>query len=220
MISDLVDAIRTRQGLYRFLGGALLAPAEDEFEVLAAAADVLDGRDLDRFAFSPRWHRLRRHFPADISGLGLDVEYVRLFASGMSGALAPPTESYYRVPAKGGGIAEFVAAVQREYRSMGIASVGLEEAPDHVSTEMEVMAYLCNLEADAWAQDQVRLVEDTIALEERFLRRHLCVWIPQFRRRALDAVPTPFYRDVVEAVHAYVVQDADYVQLMKKELVR
>ncbi len=218
-MTDSADIARTRQGLYRFLGGALLPPAEDLFELLADAVVVLGDRDIDSFAFSPSWHRLTSHFPVDIGGSGLDVDYVRLFASGRSGALAPPTESYYRVPAKGGGIAEFVADLQREYRSMGIASVGLGEAPDHVSTEMEVMAYLCDLEAGSWADGQIRLVDDTLALQHRFLRQHLAVWIPQFRRRVKDAPPSRFYVDLVDAVHAFVVHDSDYVQLIRKELV-
>jgi len=217
-MTDSIDIARTRQGLYRFLGGALLPPTEDQFQLLAGAVAVLGDRDIDDFAFSPSWHRLSSQFPLDVRSSGIDVDYVRLFASGRSGALAPPTESYYRVPAKGGGIAQFVGELQREYRSMGIASVGIAEAPDHVSTELEVMAYLCDLEATNWASGQMRLVDDTLALQHRFLRQHLRVWIPQFRRRVNDAPPSHFYVDLVDAVHAFVVHETDYVQLVRKEL--
>ncbi len=140
---------------------------------------------------------------------------VRGFASGMSGALSPPTESYYRVPAKGGGIAEFVAELQREYRAMGITSVGLDEAPDHISTELEVMAYLCDQEAIAWGEQQFRLVGDVLDLESRFLRRHLAVWIPLFRERVQNAGPAEFYRDLVDTVHSFVVHERDYVDLIR-----
>lgn len=215
-MTDSTDIARTRQGLYRFLGGALSPPAAGTFETLAGAVGVLNDRDIDMFAFSPIWRRLGRHFPVDISGAGLDVDYVRLFATGMSGALSPPTESYYRVPAKGGGIAEFVADLQREFRSMGIASVGLDEAPDHIATELEVMAYLCDQEANAWEAGQVRLAGDVLDLENRFLRRHLAVWVPLFRDRVHDANPSPFYLDLVDTVHSFVVHDNDYVPLMKR----
>lgn len=213
------DIARTRQGLYRFLGGALLPPTDDQFRLLSDAVVILTARDLDRFAFSPSWHRLSSHFPIDVRGSQLDVDYVRLFASGRSGALAPPTESYYRVPAKGGGIAEFVAGIQREYRNMGIVSVGFGEAPDHVSTELELMAHLCDLEANNWASGQTRMVDDTLNLQHRFLVQHLRVWIPQFRRRVREAPPSPFYVDLVDALHAFVVHDADYVHLFRRELV-
>lgn len=218
-MTESADITRTRQGLYRFLGEALLPPTDHRFRLLSDAVVLLSARNLDQFAFSPSWHRLSSHFPIDVRGSRLDVDYVRLFASGRSGALAPPTESYYRVPAKGGGIAEFVAAIQREYRSMGIASVGFGEAPDHVSTEMELMAHLCDLEARNWADGQTRVVDETLNLQHRFLAQHLRVWIPQFRRRVRDAPQSPFYVDLVETLHAFVVHDADYVQLLRRELI-
>ncbi len=214
-MTDSIDIARTRQGLYRFLGGALLPPSSGTFDMLTGAVGVLDERDIDMFAFGPDWRRLGRHFPVDIAGSGLDVDYVRLFASGMSGALSPPTESYYRVPAKGGGIAEFVADLQHEYRAMGIASVGLDEAPDHLATELEVMAYLCDQEANAWAADQLTLAGDVLELESRFLRRHLAVWVPLLQARVHDANPSSFYLDLVDAVHSFVVHDRDYVQLIR-----
>lgn len=217
---ETVDIARTRQGLYRFLGGAMLAPSGAQFDLLAEAVGVLDDRDIDMFTFSRDWRRLARHFPVEIVDDGLDVEYVRLFASGMSGALSPPTESYYRVPAKGGGIAEFVADLQREYLAMGIASVGLEEAPDHISTELDVMAYLCDIEANASAEGQTGLAEDALAREGRFLDQHLAAWIPAFRTRVHDADPVPFYRDLVDAVHAFIVHDRDYVHLIRDGMVQ
>ncbi len=218
-MTDSTDIARTRQGLYRFLGGALLPPAAGQFDMLAGAVTVLNGRNIDMFAFSPDWRRFVRHFPADITGNSLEGDYIRLFASGRSGALSPPTESYYRVAAKGGGIAEFVAELQREYRSMGIASVGLDEAPDHISTEFEVMAHLCDLEASAWADEQIRLVGDVLDLQSRFLRHHLTVWIPLFRDRVHDANPSSFYLDLVDTVHAFVVHDNDYVRLIRDGMV-
>ena len=218
-MTDSADIARTRQGLYRFLGGALLPPTAGTFDMLAQAIGVLNDRDLDMFAFSPSWRRLGRHFPVDVSGRGLDVDYVRLFASGMSGTLSPPTESYYRVPAKGGGIAEFVAELQREYRAMGIASVGLDEAPDHISTELEVMAYLCDVEAGAWLDEQIHLVEDVLDRQIRFLRRHLAGWVPLFRERVHDAVPSAFYLDLVDTVHSFVIHERDYVHLIRDGLV-
>lgn len=214
-MTDSADIARTRQGLYPFLGGALLPPASTTFEMLAEAAGVLDERDIDMFALSPDWRRLGRHFPLDVSGAGLAVDYVHLFASGMSGALSPPTESYYRVPAKGGGIAEFVADLQREYRGMGLASVGLDESPDHIATELEVMAYLCDQEATAWAAKQPTLVGDVLRLESRFLHRHLAMWVSMFLDRVHDAKPSTCYLDLVDAVHSFIVHDTDYVGLMR-----
>jgi len=213
-MSDWAETARTRQGLYRFFGEAFSSPSQDRSELLAGARLILDQRDLDRFAFSLEWRRLGQHFPMEIRGGKLEVEYVRLFASGMSGALSPPTESYYRVPAKGGGIAEFVADLQREYRGMGLAAVSVDESPDHLTTELQVMSVLCGQEADAWEAGQEVLAGDMMEKESQFLRRHLVAWVPAFRRRVVAAGPSAFYGDLVNAVHSFVVHDNDYVAVL------
>lgn len=213
-MSEWAETARTRQGLYRFFGEALLSPSQVRSELLAGALLLLDQRDLDRFAFSLEWRHLGQHFPLEIREEKLDVEYVRLFASGMSGALSPPTESYYRVPAKGGGIAAFVADLQREYRGMGLAAVSVDEAPDHLSTELGVMSVLCGLEADAWEAGQEVLAGDLMEKESQFLRRHLVTWVPAFRKRVIAAGPSAFYGDLVNAVHSFVVHDNDFVAVL------
>jgi len=209
------DIARTRQGLYRFFGGFLLPPRQDHFDLLAGAAEVLGDRDIDTFAFSPTWRRFVRHLPLEVEAARIEVDYVRLFASGMSGALAPPTESYYRVPAKGGGIAEYVAELQHEYSSMNIAIAGLEEAPDHISTELEVMAHLCGSEADAWSEEDLGAVSDALNLQSRFLHQHLTVWVPAFHQRVIAANPPSFYGDLIDAVLGLVIHDKDHVHLVR-----
>ncbi len=219
MTTGSTDIARTRQGIYRFLGGALLPPDAKQFDLLAGAVEVMNDRDIDQFAFGPAWRRLGRHFPIDVAADGLDVGYVQLFASGIAGRVSPPTESHYRVVMRGGEIAEFVAGLQGEYRSMGIASVGEEEAPDHISTELEVMSHLCDREASAWGDDQIEGVKEVLDLESQFLHQHLTVWIPPFHDLVHACDPLPFYLDLVDMVHAFVVHERDYVNLIRRGMV-
>lgn len=150
----------------------------------------------------------------EVGQSGIEVDYVRLFASGMSGALAPPIESYYRVPAKGGGLAEYVAELQREYSAMDITIAGIVEAPDHISTELDVMAHLCGAEADAWASEDLGAASEALELQGRFLRQHLTVWVPFFHQRVVAANPPPFYRDLIDSVLGLVIHDKDHVHLV------
>ncbi len=210
---------RTRQGLYRFIGAAFRPPESDHFELLTSALEILDDRDLDRYAFGRQWRGLLSVWPTgEEGGVNLDVEYVRLFASGMKGTPAPLVESHYRVPSRGGGIAEFTAELQREYRSMGLVSVGLAEAPDHVATEFEVMSHLCGVEADAWEADQRGPAWETLGLAGRFLDRHLSVWIPLFARSVRDAQACDFYLELSRLAHAFVIHDADSIRMLRREV--
>lgn len=210
-MTEWADEARTRQGLYRFIGAALRAPESERFELLASAREFLDGRDLDRYAYSMDWRRFCDELGSVVSIEMLGVEYVRLFGVGMRGTPATPAESFYRVPTQDGGIADFISALQREYRSMGLMSVGGAESSDHISTEMDVMSYLCGVEAEAWESDQSRLAMDTLGIEARFLKGHLAVWVPVFAERARAADADAFYGRLIDLLHAYVVHETDFV---------
>ena len=218
-MTEWADEARTRQGLYRFIGAALRPPESERLALLVSAREFLDGRDLDRHAFSMDWRRFCDELGSIASIEALEVEYVRLFGVGMRGTPATPTESFYRIPTQDGEVADFISTLQREYRSMGLVSVGTSEAPDHISTEMEVMSYLCGVEAEAWESDQRRLAMDTLGVETRFLKGHLAAWVPEFAERARAADADSFYGRLVDLLHAYVVHEADFVHSIVKRSV-
>ncbi len=217
MRSDEVAIARLRQGLYRFFGGALLAPDDARLESLTAAAKLLDGMGMEAYAFHTQWRELVTSIH-EIPGIRvLKADYIRLFASGVDSSFCPPIESFYRTEAKGGGMAALVAALEREYRSLGLTPVADSEAPDHVATELEVMSALCDGEAVAWTFGNAANAVAALADQDRFLRGHLSVWFPAFRQRVLDAEPLDFYRALIEAAHAFLVHDADLIGVMRRE---
>jgi TorA maturation chaperone TorD len=210
-MTEWADEARARQGLYRFIGAALLPPERGRLELLSSAYGILDEYELDKYPYFIAWRNFVVVLNADVSPEDLGIEYVRLFGIGFRGTPALPTESDYRAPNRDGAVASFMASLQAEYRSMGLTSVGSAEAPDHISTELEVMSYLCGVEADAWASGQETLARDTLEVESRFVRRHLAVWIPMFAGRVLAANPAPFYERASELVHAFVIHEDDYL---------
>lgn len=215
-MTEWAEEARTRQGLYRFLGAAMRPPEAERLALLASAAAFLNERDLDVYAFSRVWRIFGDALTADGPIEELEVEYVRLFGVGMTGTPAMPTESYYRVPSRDGGIADFISVLQREYRSMGLKPIGTAETPDHISTELEVMSYLCGIEAEAWEAERDSVAMDTLAMEARFLSGHLAVWVPVFSTRTRDADPNRFYGALLDLIHAFVVHEADFVRLIVK----
>ena len=210
-MTEWADEARARQGLYRFIGAALLPPERGRLELLSSAYGLLDEYELDKYPYFIAWRNFVVVLKADVSPEDLGIEYVRLFGIGFRGTPALSTESDYRAPNRDGAVASFIASLQAEYRSMGLTSVGSAEAPDHISTELEVMSYLCGVEADAWASGQETLAKDTLEVESRFVRSHLAVWIPMFAGRVLAANPAPFYERASELVHAFVIHENDYL---------
>ncbi len=210
-MTEWVDEARARQGLYRFIGATLLPPERDRLELLASAIGILEAYDLDKSPYSIAWRNFVVVLASGVSPEDLGIEYVRLFGVGFSGTPAVPTESNYRAPSQDGAVASFIAALQAEYRSMGLVSEGGGEAPDHISTELEVMSYLCGVEAGAWESSQETLAIGTMRVESRFVRRHLAVWVPMFAGRVLAANPTRFYEAATNLVHAFVIHEDDYL---------
>lgn len=215
-MTEWADDARTRQGLYRFIGAALRPPGDEQLALLTSASGFFDERDPDRYAYAAARRRFNKALTAGTPVECLEIEYVRLFGVGMAGTPAPPTESYYRVASRDGGVAEFVSALQRTYRSMGIVAVGDAEAPDHISIEMEAMSFLCGVEAEAWESQDIPTALETRALEARFLNGHLALWVPVFAERTRSAHADVFYRSLIDLLHAFVIGEADYLQVVAK----
>jgi len=199
-----------------------LSPPEGaRIESLASAVEFLDTLSLERFPFYGSWRSFAEVVAQMPSPEELESEYVRLFASGVDGALCPPTESYYRGQAMGGRIAAVVAEVERTYRRLGIGATNGSESPDHAAVEFEAMSVLCRREADAHVSEAFDEVVAAVRSQDRFLRGHLAIWIPQFHERVVKAPRVgPFYRTLNQAVHAFVVHDVDLVHLTRERLER
>jgi TorA maturation chaperone TorD len=206
-----------RQGLYRILGTSLRYPEEALLGVLEDTADRLDVHQLARFAFHNQWVHLRdtlrgRPVPKD-----LQAEHVRLFSPGPSGALCPPHESAYLdvviQPAS------FILALEQEYRRLGLSiSSAYRDLPDHVTAEMEAMAQLCGMEAEAWKGRLVDSARRTLESQGGFLQRHLGRWIPRFSERIRQHAGAAVYAAVADAADAFVLHDRDLVQLLTREV--
>lgn len=217
-MTERAETARTRQGLYRYFGGALLPPVPERLASIGAAGAYLADRGLESFAFYGSWMAFRAAASsADVARLA--PEYVALFASGVDGALCPPTESYYRGNARGGEIARVVARVEEEYRELGLFVTNGSEAPDHVVTQLEAMSMLCAREAEAREASSLEATRAALFAQERFLRSHLTVWLPEFRARVAQAPRVSrFYRVLTEAVHAFVVHETDFVAGLRRRL--
>ncbi len=214
-----VEVAQLRRGLYRFLGGALLPPDEERIEALFAAAGYLDGMNIEAFPYYLQWNALLgvlEELPEDAS---LDGEYIRLFASGVDRTLCPPIESFYRGGAEGGDSARVTADVQRHTLSLGLSTTGAAEAPDHISSELEVMSALCAREATGWTGGVMADVEAAMRDQHRFLLTHLAVWLPSFAARVRDATGGEgVYGALVDFCHGYVVNDVSYVEATRAHL--
>ncbi len=210
------EIARLRQGLYRFFAGAFAPPQPVRLGELVAAAEYLEAMDLSGYAFYREWRALASLLESDLTVMDMAAEHVRLFASGTDGVLCPPIESYYRSHGRREAIADVVAAVEQDYRDLGLITIGSSDPPDHLVTQLEIMSTLCARESASRLMQLEVEATDLLDAEARFLHRHLTAWLPDLRARVHAAGPSDFYAALVDAVHAYVTHDRDLIAGLRR----
>lgn len=94
----------------------------------------------------------------------------------------------------GGAVSE---AVAESYRRAGYAPELAASSADHVGYELELMAFLCGAEADAWQDGVQAAVQRAQALQRDFLHAHLLPWLPPLAL-ALRRQGNAFYAAVAD----------------------
>lgn len=208
----LTELAHLRQGCYRLFGAAFLYPDEERLRNLLAAA--LELRELQASApFLEPWQRMLAALQKSANGKTARVEgeYVRLF---LVRPVAPPFESFYVDPER--QAAGWIAArLSQEYSNWGlVSSPSLREPPDHVAVELEFMAFLCGLEAQAWKDESSAEGFGTVRSQRDFLEKHLERWFPAFAQEVAVPDTVGLYAVIAETADAFIRHDRDVIDLL------
>lgn len=215
---SLAELARLRRGCYRFSGALFLYPNEERLaNLLAAAGELQKGSDsLAVFPFFRPWQRLLATLQK-LTGDGTEVEeeYVRLF---LVNPYAPPYESFYIDPQRQ-STGWITAQLAHEYTEKGLTlSSSLQKPPDHVAVELEFMAFLCTLEAQAWEREASEEGLQVLEWQRAFLSQHLARWFPAFMRQVAMADGEGLYAVTAEAAGAFIHHDWDLIALLTERL--
>ena len=216
-MSELLETFekfaRFRQGMYRLLSAAFLPPQPERLVNLKAGADTLEGMGMAHLAFYNEWAPWRTALNDVDDVIPIDVEYVRMFTTGIAGAVSPPTESFYRADPIRGETAEVLANLRLLYDKYRLEPTAIvSDTLDHVSIQLEVMSALCAREAEARAEDNYRRLELTLDHELEFVETHLGVWLPVFVSRIAGGETEPFFATLGPAAASFVHHDAGVVR--------
>jgi TorA-specific chaperone len=209
----LMELAHLRQGYYRFSGALFLYPDEERLGNLVGAARELQNESnfLAVFPFFGPWRRLLATLQELTDAEEVEEEYVRLFVVNPQ---APPYESSYLDPRRR-ATGWITAGLAREYIERGLAlSPSLQEPPDHVAVELELMSFLCNLEAQAWERGDLKEASQVLRSQRGFLGLHLERWFPAFARQVAAAGRDGLYVLAAEAAGALIHHDRDLVDLL------
>ncbi len=135
----------------------------------------------------------------------LQSDFDRLFA-GPGHLEAPPWESVYRSKERL-VFSEQTLAVREFYRSFGLKiKKRYSEPDDHISLELEFMAWLCKQAAEP------NLIQDKIGFyifgQNRFLTEHLLAWVPALCDDIKRAAESDFFRGLAVLTTQWLTDDA------------
>lgn len=142
----------------------------------------------------------------------LKSEYTRLFI-GPGSLPVPPWESVF-VSHDALLFQESTLDVREAYRACGFRAAGYPHEPDdHLSTELDFMAALCDRACEAMlAEDESALTEALLA-QQAFLQDHLLVWIREFsdRLNEVDGISS-FYPSFASLAALVCERDAEVIK--------
>ena len=204
------DLARIRQGCYRVLASGFGRPSAELTAQIRAGILALEGLGMGVFSFAQpmrRWDMaLSAASPGDVA-----TEYVRLFGSGMDGAVCVPIESQHLGVNLVGDAARHAGRIEDLMRRSGFEADLDERPPDHLAVELELASAFCGAEATAWADggsaekwlEWLRELVDVLAM-----------WIPGFAATVGERDRVGVLAALGGATAAFVMHEYDIVRVL------
>ena len=201
----------SRQAIYTGLARCFQTPQPDLNEQIETMVQALNQLDSQAAPLAGLVHKnlMSRNTIVDLS-----VDFSKLFIGPYS-LLAPPYGSIYLESERRIMGASTLDVVQF-YKKAGLeVAEDHKDAPDHVSTELEFMAFLINEELRAMAKGKEDRFLNLLDVQKTFLHSHLKLWINPFAQEVKRGAQTDFYANLADATHIFVAEDVDYLFNLK-----
>lgn len=200
-MDESLEKLAARAEVYRLLSQAYYTPddslVDKDFghpskEMLRALSLEACARDLENIELS---------FASGQSTSDLAVEYTRLFRGPVKAAVYPYESMYIDGEVMGKSTLDVV----RRYGEAGVGvSEEFKDLPDHISTELEFMRYLCLHELAALQKKDDTEAARFRLMGQSFLTNHPGRWIPQFSSLLLQHATLPFYLGIARITREFI----------------
>ena len=212
-ILEYVAFISNRESMYRLIGhlykfeidralldhmAGMRFPAECEDEDLAAGYRIME-------------EYLRQPGANPLADLAADCKRIFQGAGNPKAEVAYPLESAYTSP-------QARAHMQSIFKAKGMENSNAQNLPeDHISIELEFMAYLCTEMQECLAAENLPWVSASTAEQKEFLVRHLLNWVPAFCAEVQKCAGTQFYKAVAKITSGFLRMEKAIVEDLIEE---
>ena len=205
-INDNVALLRDRMLTYQLLSSLYYVEANVDFlNQLLHSASLPTGKLAD-YVCGLSAQNLEE------ARVDIAADYARLFL-GMSASPVSPYESVFTSP-EHLLMQDSRDEVLAMYRGEGFSYSSEDNLPeDHIGTEMEFMAALCQKEIDALEGGDIEEASRVAAVQKAFVSDHLAVWLPQFCDQVESRAKTLFYGGVAEITRDMLEAEKEFLQI-------
>lgn len=140
----------------------------------------------------------------------LAIEYARLFI-GPGNHISPHESVFHERPDGDWGSlwGADTVAVKKFIESTGLYyKPEFKDLPDHISVELEFMMTLTAREALAWNENDREGAIYCKKIQKKFLKNHICRWVPIFCDKVIGAAELSFYREIAKVTKDFLVFEA------------
>jgi DMSO reductase family type II enzyme chaperone len=144
--------------------------------------------------------------------LAMAREYTRIFINASPHIVAPPYGSFY--PQKEGLVpTKTISEVLLFYHEAGYSlKEEQHDPPDHVTREMEFMAFLASEESQASGNEKIKLEE----IQMNFLSRFILPWVPTFCDKIAENSRHPFYHHLATLTKEFINFEKNYLGVQEE----
>jgi putative dimethyl sulfoxide reductase chaperone len=207
--TGLGEIAGARSNLYRFFGGFYAdAPSEESIANMTSDEFVAEMVTLfGKRATEPLVRFAEKYEPQGYEDL--TNEFSQLFVVPLEQQYVTPYESVYLT---GLMVKEPHFKVKTAYKKAGVEFTPDKAATleDHISAELNFMAYLSEEESKAWSAGDKTQAMDLLNRQVSFLEEHLTLWVHELCRKIEDLASVPLFTGVAKMTSRYV--DLDYTQ--------
>lgn len=216
MKEQMLAVITSRQKVYAFLAELFLIPIPTPgYEYAQRFCEAID--DFTGFSVegNDEGLRLLKNFKA-VANCGnlesiqrlLAVDRTRLCrGTAKKEEITPPYEALYLMPEK--EMDQLLAIVQFYQRAGLKVSATHFERMDYIGVEFAFMAELCQKERHAFADDQRKIYEEVLILEQDFLNQHLLKWAIEYCGQMVSQAQTDFFRGFGYLIRNFLLEEKD-----------
>ncbi len=214
LFAEEAALVANRASLYAFLARLFRVEVDQklldqmahmQFDVEADEPDIAAGYRL-LAAF------LERRGANTKTDLAVDYAKVFLGAGVINGHAAFPFESVYTSPDHL-VMQDARDQVLQAYRAEGLGADEEVDFPeDHISLELEFMAYFCRQTHAALLAGDGPAAAGCLAKQKDFLQQHLMAWVPDFCADILEYAQTDFYRGAAQVTRGYLHMEQELIE--------